>query len=474
MVILLWFRKMSIPNKDFISILKNHPDKIKNLKFTDPSKTQIHHKDFNHYNNDITNLECLSKYEHNKLHSAVNKFNFNQGIPYYSKVISIDYVGIKNTYDIVCKEPYHNFVANGIVVHNSGKTVTLQVIAENFSKIGVPVFMADVKGDLGGIEYKGEATNRINERLLQLNITNFEFESNPVRHWDTYSTNGTSMKTTIAKLSPMLLTRILGLTSVQEGSLYQIFKIMSDFDIAINDMEDLSSTIKYLINNAETFEEKYGKISGQSLSAIQRSMLMLQENGSDVLFSKEGAFDVARLLELEGDKGIINILGATRLIQSPKVYATFLLWLLGELYTTLPEAGDLDKPKLIFFYDEAHLLFSDAPKVLVDRIEQLIKLVRSKGVGIFFITQAPEDIPASILNQLGNRIIHSMRAYTPVSLKGVRALAQTMRSDNTFNVEKAIIELKVGEALISFLQGDGSPTVTQRALVVPPHSKIGC
>ena len=367
----------------------------------------------------------------------------------------------------------------------SGKTVSLQVIAEHFSRIGVPVFMPDVKGDLGGMMFEGEATDEITNRLAQLHIENFEFDDNPVYFWSIYNNDddyllndsdedGRPMKTTIAKLSPTLLTRILGLSSVQEGSLYQIFQIMSDYNIALNDIEDLNSTIRYLTENAELFEEKYGKISSQSFGAIQRSMLMLLEGGNDVLFSKEGAFDVTKLLELEDGKGIINILEATQLIQSPKVYAVFLLWLLGELYTTLPEAGDLDKPKLVFFFDEAHLLFNDAPKVLVDKVEQLIKLIRSKGVGIFFVTQTPEDIPSSILNQLGNRIIHSMRAYTPVSLKGIRAIAQTMRSDNTLDIEKAITELKIGEALISLLQEDGSPMITQRALVVPPHSMIGC
>jgi len=358
-------------------------------------------------------------------------------------------------------------------VHNSGKSVSLQVIAEHFSKIGVPVFISDVKGDLRGIGYKGNITNKIAQRLSQLEITDFKFEDNLVQHWDVFGKTGSPMRTTFSRISPLLLTRVLDLTNAQEGSLYQLFRIATDYKINVNDITDLNSIINTLIDNAESFEEQYGKISKQSFSAIQRSILILQESGSSALFSKEGAFDVSKLLSIENGKGIINILDATKLIHTPRVYAIFLLWLLGELYTTLPEVGDLNKPKLVFFFDEAHLLFDDAPKILVNKIEQLVKLIRSKGVGIFFVTQNPGDIPDDILGQLGNRIIHSMRAFTPKEQKAIRTIAQTFRSNSSLDVESEIMKLGVGEALISVLDHNGVPTIVEKGLIVPPHSQIG-
>ena len=465
----------NLPLEEFISILKTKPEQIKKLKFTDPATTHIHHKDFNHYNNIITNLVCLPIKEHKEIHAEQGKYNFNQGIPYYSKVILVVAKSYKDTYDIICKEPYHNFVANGIVVHNSGKTVTLQVIAENFSRMGVPVFMADIKGDLCGIEFPGHPSEKITERLEYMGIDDFQFEGNPVRHWDVYSTNGKAIKTTITRMGALLLTRLLDLSEAQSGSLYQIFKIALDYDIVIRNLVDINGMITYILNNSDRFETVYGRISTASYGALQRSLLMLEDGGADVLFSKDiEFFDIMQFMQVdEKGRGVINILDATKLIQSPKVYATFLLWLLQELFEKLPEVGDVQKLKMAFFFDESHLLFDDAPKILTDKIERLVKLIRSKGVGIFFSTQAPADIPDGVLNQLGNRIQHALRAFTPREQKSVRTIAQTFRNSTRLNVERAIGELKIGEALVSFLDESGSPVPVRRALIAPPRSQIG-
>lgn len=355
----------------------------------------------------------------------------------------------------------------------TGKTVTLQVLAENFSRIGVPVFMADVKGDLSGIARPGAAKPKITERIERLGLTDFAFEGSPVVFWDVFGEQGHPVRATISEMGPLLLGRLLSLNDTQAGVLTMVFRIADDNGLLLLDLKDLRAMLEYVGNNASSFKTKYGNVSAASIGAIQRGLLSLEEQGGGQFFG-EPALDLEDMMQTDGrGRGVVNVLAADRLLQSPQLYATFLLWMLAELFERLPEVGDPEKPRLVFFFDEAHLLFSDAPKPLLTKIEQVVRLVRSKGVGVYFISQNPLDIPDIVLGQLGNRVQHALRAFTPRDQKAVKAAAQTFRTNPELDVEKAITELGVGEALVSFLDGKGTPGVVERALVCPPHGQIG-
>jgi DNA helicase HerA-like ATPase len=355
----------------------------------------------------------------------------------------------------------------------TGKTVSLQVMAENFSRIGVPVFMADVKGDLSGICQPGTASPKIMERVMKLSLADFKFAGCPVTFWDAFGEQGHPVRTTISDMGPLLLSRLLNLNDVQSGVLTLIFKISDDNGLLLLDFKDLRAMAQHVGDNADSFETEYGLVSTASVGAIQRGLLILEEQSGDKLFG-EPALNLDDLIQTDAQgRGMINILAADRLMEKPKMYATFLLWMLAELFEKLPEVGDQDRPRLVFFFDEAHLLFSDAPQVLLEKIEQVVRLIRSKGVGVFFVTQNPLDIPDATLGQLGNRVQHALRAFTPRDQKAVRAAAQTFRSNPKLDVEKAISELGVGEALVSFLDEKGQPGVVERAFVLPPESRIG-
>ena len=355
----------------------------------------------------------------------------------------------------------------------SGKSCTLQTLAEAMSREGIPVFVADVKGDLAGMAYPGNKP-KIQEIANNLGISDYTFEGNPVAFWDVYGSNGNTIKTTMSSMGVTILTRLLDLSDAQSGSLAQIFKIASDNGIVLRNVEDIRSMTLHLLDHPEKYESQYGRMAAVSFSTLQRSLLSFEGEGQDVLFDKFGkVFDITKFLRVENGRGVINILTASTLINSPRVYALFLLWLLKELFTRLPEVGDMERPFLAFFFDEAHLLFKDAPRILVDQVERLVKLIRSKGVGIYLATQNPSDIPDGVLNQLGNRIQHGMRAFTPREQKSVRTLAQTFRQNGSFDVEKTIMELRTGEALVSFLNTDGSPAMVERAFICPPRSRIG-
>lgn len=356
----------------------------------------------------------------------------------------------------------------------TGKTVTLQSIAEKFSCIGIPVFMADVKGDLGGLSQPGSEKNvKVAERIKSLELTDFKFEGLPVTFWDVFGEAGHPVRATVSDMGPMLLSRLLNLNDTQSGVLTIVFKVADDNGLLLLDLKDLRAMCQHVGENAATFKTEYGNISAASIGAIQRGLLALEQQAGDKFFG-EPALSIDDLIQTDGKgRGVINILAADKLMQSPMVYSTFLLWLMAELFEQLPEAGDLDKPKLVFFFDEAHLLFDDAPKALVDKIEQVVRLIRSKGVGIYFISQNPMDIPEDVLGQLGNRVQHALRAFTPKDQKAVRAAAQTFRANPKIKVEEVITELGVGEALVSFLDENGTPTVVERAWIVPPGSYIG-
>ena len=355
----------------------------------------------------------------------------------------------------------------------TGKTVTLQTMAEQFSRIGVPVFMADVKGDLVGISQPGGGNPRVDERLKQLNITARPFAGFPVRLWDVFGVQGHPVRATVSDIGPLLFGRLLNLNDTQGGVLSLVFKVADDHGLLLLDLKDLRAMIQYVGDNAKQFQTNYGNVSAASIGAIQRGLLALEEEGGDQLLG-EPALDLDDLLQTDSDgRGFINILAADKLLQSPRLYATMLLWLLSELYERLPEVGDMDKPKLVFFFDEAHLLFSDAPKVLLDKIEQVVRLIRSKGVGVYFVSQNPLDIPDIVLGQLGNRVQHALRAFTPRDQKAVTAAAETFRSNPKVDVAKVITELSTGEALVSLLDEKGSPTPVERALICPPQSHIG-
>ena len=354
----------------------------------------------------------------------------------------------------------------------TGKTVSLQVMAERFSSIGVPVFMADVKGDLAGMSQAGASSPKLEDRLKLIGAQAPKFTAFPVVFWDVFGAQGHPVRATVSDMGPLLLSRILNLNETQTGVLTLVFKIADDNGLLLLDAKDLRALLQHAGDNAQSFQTSYGNVSAASIGAIQRGLLTLEQQGGDK-FLGEPMLNVDDLLQTDSGRGAVNILAADRLMQSPQLYATLLLWLLAELYERLPEVGDRDKPKLVFFFDEAHLLFTDAPKVLMDRIEQVVRLIRSKGVGVYFVTQNPLDVPDIVLGQLGNRVQHALRAFTPRDQKAVKTAAQTMRANPKIDTEKAITELGVGEALISFLDEKGRPSVVERAFVLPPASRIG-
>lgn len=355
----------------------------------------------------------------------------------------------------------------------TGKTVTLQKLAESFSAIGVPVFMADVKGDLTGIAKEGSASEKLLARLAKIGVTDWSPQGNPVVLWDIFGEKGHPIRATVSDLGPLLLARLLDLNEVQSGVLQIIFRVADDRGLLLLDFKDLRAMTQYIGDNAKAFQTQYGNINSASVGAIQRGLLSLEQQGAGYFFG-EPMLDIKDWMRTDSDgKGVINILSAEKLYQMPKLYATSLLWMLSELYEQLPEAGDQEKPKLVFFFDEAHLLFSDAPQVLQDKIEQVIRLIRSKAVGVYFVSQNPADIPDTVLGQLGNRVQHALRAFTPKDQKAVKVAAQTMRANPAFDTVAAIQELGTGEALISLLDEKGSPSMVQRASVIAPFSRMG-
>lgn len=354
----------------------------------------------------------------------------------------------------------------------TGKTVTLQVMAETFCQAGVPCFMADMKGDLSGISQTGKLSGFIEKRMTEFGIESPEFQACPVRFFDVFGEQGHPMRATISQMGPQLLSRLLGLNETQDGVLNIVFRIADERGLLLIDMKDLRSMLDWVSKHAKEYTTKYGNISVQTIGAIQRSLLQLEQQGADKFFG-EPSFDIYDLMQTEGGKGVMNVLAADRLMMQPKLYSTFLLWLLSELYSTLPEVGDMELPKLVFFFDEAHMLFNDTSKALLDKIEQVIRLIRSKGVGIYFITQSPTDIPENILGQLGNRVQHALRAYTPKDQKAVKTAAETFRTNPEFKTDEAIMNLETGEALVSFLDPKGAPTVVERAKILFPLSQIG-
>jgi uncharacterized protein len=354
----------------------------------------------------------------------------------------------------------------------TGKTVTLQRLAEQFSSIGVPVFMADVKGDLSGLGADGDFSDKLAKRLEMMKVTDWRAQGFPVVFWDVFGEAGHPVRATVSDMGPLLLARLLGLNDTQEGVLQLVFKAADDNGLLLLDLKDLRAVVQYVGENAKRFTTEYGNVSAASIGAIQRALLSLEQQGGDQFFG-EPMLNIADLMQTDGGRGVINILAADRLLNAPKVYATFLLWLLSELFENLPEAGDLDKPKLVFFFDEAHLLFSEAPPALLERIEQVVRLIRSKGVGVYFVTQNPLDVPDKVLGQLGNRVQHALRAFTPRDEKAVKAAASTLRPNPKIKAEQAIKELALGEALVSFLDEKGAPGMVDRAFVLPPFSRIG-
>ena len=363
----------------------------------------------------------------------------------------------------------HGLVAGAT---GTGKTVTLQVLAETFCQAGVPCFMADMKGDLSGISQVGKLSGFIEKRLPEFGIENPQFQSCPVRFFDVFGEQGHPMRSTISNMGPDLLGRLMELNETQTGVLNIVFKIADDNGLLLIDVKDLRAMLNFVGQNAAEFTVQYGMISTMTIGAIQRALLALESQGADKFFG-EPSFDIYDLLQCEGGKGVMNVLAADKLMLKPKLYSTFLLWLLSELYSTLPEVGDMDLPKLVFFFDEAHMLFEDTSKALQSKIEQVIRLIRSKGVGIYFVTQSPTDIPEDILGQLGNRVQHALRAYTPKDQKAVKVAAETFRANPDFDTYEAILQLETGEALVSFLDEKGAPAVVQRAKILFPLSQIG-
>jgi DNA helicase HerA-like ATPase len=354
----------------------------------------------------------------------------------------------------------------------TGKTVTLQVMAETFCQAGVPCFMADMKGDLSGISQVGRMSGFIEKRLPEFGIDNPQFQACPVRFYDVYGEQGHPMRATVSQMGPQLLSRLLGLNETQDGVLNIVFRVADERGWLIDDLKDLRSALDFVSKHAKDYATKYGNVASASVGAIQRALLQLENQGADKFFGLP-SFNIADLMQTEGGKGVMSVLAADKLMMQPKLYSTFLLWLLSELYTTLPEVGDLPQPKLVFFFDEAHMLFDGTSKALLDKIEQVIRLIRSKGVGIYFITQSPTDIPEVILGQLGNRVQHALRAYTPKDQKAVKTAADTFRANPAFKTDEAIMNLETGEALVSFLDEKGAPTVVERAKILFPLSQIG-
>lgn len=355
----------------------------------------------------------------------------------------------------------------------TGKSVTLRVLAEGFSRIGTSVFLADVKGDLASIAFPGSPTEVVSNRAKLLGLGEIPFEGVPVRLWDVFGERGHHARATISEIGPLLLSRLFELNDTQSDVLSLVFRIADDMGLLLLDLKDLKAMLQFTGENASQFQSEYGNIAPATIGAIQRRLTALEQQGAASLFG-EPALRISDLtsVDLTG-KGIVNVLVADKLMQTPRTYSTFLLFLLSELYETLPEAGDLEKPKLVFFFDEAHLLFNDAPKALLEKIEMVVRLIRSKGVGVYFISQSPLDIPDDVLGQLGNRVQHALRAFTPRDQKMVRVAAQTFRADGTFNVEETLTQLEVGEALVSVLDVKGAPAVVERAMIYPPHSRLG-
>ena len=363
----------------------------------------------------------------------------------------------------------HGLVAGAT---GTGKTVTLQVMAESFCQAGVPCFMADMKGDLSGISQPGRTSGFIEKRMPEFGIENPQFQSCPVRFYDVFGEQGHPMRCTISQMGPQLLTRILGLTDAQEGVLNIMFRIADERGLLLDDIKDMRACLTYISQHASEYSQVYGNIASVSVGGIQRALLTLENEGADKLFGQP-SFDIYDLLATEGGRGVMSVLAADKLMLKPKLYSTFLLWLLSELYVTLPEVGDMDLPKLVFFFDEAHMLFDDTSKALTDKIEQVVRLVRSKGVGVYFVTQSPTDIPYTILGQLGNRVQHALRAFTPRDQKAVQVAADTFRTNPSFNTYEAITNLETGEALVSFLDEKGAPSMVEKAKILFPLSQIG-
>jgi DNA helicase HerA-like ATPase len=375
---------------------------------------------------------------------------------------------------ILSRANRHGLIAGAT---GTGKTVTLQGLAESFSAAGVPVFVADVKGDLAGLAMPGSATAKMHDALVkraaELGMDGYSYADNPVVFWDLYGEQGHPVRTTVSEMGPLLLARLMNLNETQEGVLNIAFRVADEEGLLLLNLEDLQALLLHCAENASELSGRYGNVTKPSVGAIQRQLLQLEAQGGERFFG-EPALDIADLIATDDQgRGVINILAAEKLMSSPKLYATFLLWLLSELFEELPEIGDPDKPKLVFFFDEAHLLFADAPRALEDKIEQVVRLIRSKGVGIYFITQNPIDIPERVAGQLGNRVQHALRAFTPRDQRAIRAASETFRINPKLDVETAITELKVGEALVSVLQGDGSPTPVERTSVKPPRSRLG-
>lgn len=354
----------------------------------------------------------------------------------------------------------------------TGKTITLQKMAEQFSKIGVPVFMADVKGDLTGISQPGAVSAKLAAILQERQLDTPDVFACPTMLWDVLGEQGHPVRATVSDMGPLLLARMLSLNDTQEGVLQLVFKIADDNGLLLLDLKDLRTMLQYVGDNAKNFTTEYGNISAASVGAIQRGLLQIEEQGGDHFFG-EPMLDITDFMQTDNGKGVVNILAADKLMNNPRLYATFLLWLLSELFELLPEVGDLEKPRLVFFFDEAHLLFKDAPPALIERIELVVRLVRSKGVGVYFVTQNPLDIPDAVLGQLGNRVQHALRAFTPRDQKAVKAAASTMRANPALDIDTAITELGVGEALVSFLDAKGRPSITEKVFVLPPGSQIG-
>jgi uncharacterized protein len=355
----------------------------------------------------------------------------------------------------------------------TGKTVTLQVLAENFSALGVPVFMADIKGDLTGISQPGGQNPKVTARIQELKLEAYEFRGCPVTLWDVFGEQGHPVRATVSEMGPLLFTRLLQLNEIQSGVLSLVFKIADEEGLLLLDLKDLRATVQYVGDHASAFTTRYGNVSVASIGAIQRGLLNLESQGGEKFFG-EPALNLDDLIQTDGNgQGIVNILAAEKLIGAPKVYATLLWWLLSELYERLPEVGDLEKPKLVLFFDEAHLLFSDMPPSLLEKVEQVVRLIRSKGVGVYFVTQNPRDIPDNVLGQLGNRIQHALRAFTPRDQKSVKVAAETFRTNPKIDTVTVLTQLGVGEALVSLLDAKGQPSVVERAFIVPPRSQIG-